>query len=149
MVEIREAQLKDFESIYHLNCEEMGYKYSQEDTKKNLSKLLERKCDKILVVTKDDEVIGYIHANDYELIYAPPMKNIMGIAVFTKYKKQGIGKLLLSGIEEWAKETGAKGVRLVSGSSRVGAHEFYHHCGYSGDKQQLNLKKYVDGSASF
>lgn len=35
----------------------------------------------------------------------------------------------------------AKGVRLVSGATRSDAHEFYRHCGYGGDKRQINFKK--------
>lgn len=41
---------------------------------------------------------------------------------------------------KWAKETGASGIRLVSGMERSSAHEFYGHCGYNYGKQQLNFK---------
>ena len=44
-------------------------------------------------------------------------------------------------VELWAKDTGAAGIRLVSGAERTDAHEFYRHCGFSGDKRQLNFKK--------
>ncbi len=69
------------------------------------------------------------------------MKNIMGIAVNRDYQHRGIGSALLRQVEQWARQTGAAGVRLVSGATRTGAHAFYHQCGYSGDKAQLNLKK--------
>lgn len=65
----------------------------------------------------------------------------MGIAVSSNFQKMGIGKVLLTSIEHWAENTGACGVRLVSGATRIDAHKFYHHCGYSGDKQQINVKK--------
>ncbi len=69
------------------------------------------------------------------------MKNIMGIAVNKDYQHRGIGSALLRQVEQWARQTGAAGVRLVSGATRIGAHAFYHQCGYAGDKAQLNLKK--------
>jgi len=56
----------------------------------------------------------------------PHMKNVMGITVAHEHKHA---------------DTGAAGVRLVSGATGTGAHEFYRHCGYTGDKEQLNLKK--------
>ena len=87
-------------------------------------------------------MIGYVHANDYDVIYAPPMKNIMGIAVSNRFRKEGVGRALLAAVEAWARETGAWGIRLVSGAERTGAHEFYRHCGYSGEKRQVNFKKY-------
>lgn len=71
------------------------------------------------------------------------MKNNMGIAVFSGYHRQGIGRALLQAVENWAKETGASCVRLVSGAERTGAHGFYQRCGYTDGKNQLNFKKSV------
>ena len=139
--EIRECVLADAESIFELNRSEMGYDYSLEETKQNIKELLLSEHDKIYVAVVDGIVVGYVHANDYKLIYAPAMKNIMGIAVSSKYKRMGIGKELLAEVEAWAKADGAKGGRLVSGASRKVAHMFYERCGYGGGKQQLNFKK--------
>ena len=139
--EIRECVLADAESIFELNRSEMGYDYSLEKTKQNIKELLLSAHDKIYVAVVDGIVVGYVHANDYKLIYAPAMKNIMGIAVSSKYKRMGIGKELLAEVEAWAKADGAKGVRLVSGATRKEAHMFYERCGYSGGKQQVNFKK--------
>lgn len=138
---IREAVASDADAIWHLNCTEMGYHYPLYATRENINILLGSWSDRIFVAVSDDKVVGYIHANDYDLIYAPHMKNIMGMAVSSQYKQQGIGRALLQQVEHWALETGAFGVRLVSGAARTDAHAFYHRCGYSGDKEQLNLKK--------
>lgn len=140
--QIRECKIEDVNAIYNLNHNEMGYEYSIDNTKYKLEYLLKSDKDVIFIATVQNIVIGYVHANDYDVIYAPHMKNIMGIAVSGEYKKHGIGKALLEEIEKWAKETGAFGIRLVSGSTRTGAHEFYKRCGYVGDKQQINFKKY-------
>lgn len=43
--------------------------------------------------------------------------------------------------ENWAKEIGAKGVRLNSGASRTEAHAFYRHIGYTSEKQQIRFLK--------
>ena len=139
--EIRECVLADAESIFELNRSEMGYDYSLEETKQNIKELLLSAHDKIYVAVVDGIVVGYVHANDYKLIYAPAMKNIMGIAVSSKYKRMGIGKELLAEVEAWAKADGAKGVRLVSGATRKEAHMFYERRGYNGGKQQVNFKK--------
>lgn len=138
---IREATPSDAEAIWKLNQKEMGYAYPLNDTKGRLQKLILSEFDAIYVAEVDDCVVGYIHANSYDLLYAPHMKNIMGIAVDSNYRCHGIGKALLRQVELWAIHDGAAGVRLVSGASRHGAHAFYHKCGYSGDKEQLNLKK--------
>ena len=73
--------------------------------------------------------------------YFEPLKNILGIAVDPHFQRHGIGRALLRAAENWAEQTGAAGVRLVSGGERAGAHSFYRSCGYTCTKKQLNFKK--------
>ena len=138
---IREAMLSDAAAIAVLNREEMGYPASIADTEKRLKKLLADSGHKIFVAEVNGCAVGYLHLCDYDLLYYDALKNIMGIAVAKDCRKQGIGRALLLAGEEWAKQTGAVGVRLVSGSNRVQAHAFYQKCGYIGDKLQRNMKK--------
>ena len=140
---IRDAVLADIQAIVLLNEREMGYAYPEEKAREQLRLLLSDPSQKMLVAECDGEVVGYIHAADYLALYAPMLKNIMGIAVSSRHRRKGIGKALLTAIEDWAKETDAKGVRLVSGGTRTEAHAFYRACGYDGGKTQLNFKKYL------
>ncbi len=140
-VKVRSARPEDAAALTKLNREEMGYDYPCEKTAENLSRLLADVRNKILVAVAGEEVIGYVHLVDYDLLYADHMKNIMGIAVRSDCRRQGVGKALLTAAEEWAESSGADGVRLVSGSTRTGAHAFYRSLGYEGNKMQLNLKK--------
>lgn len=140
-LQIRLCGIDDAEAVCELNAKEMGYDYPLDKTAEKLEQLLKSNRDKIFVAAVDNIVVGYVHADDYDVIYAPHMKNIMGIAVSSSFKKKGIGRALLSAVEDWAKNDGADGVRLVSGAARTGAHEFYRRCGYSGEKQQINFKK--------
>ena len=139
--QIREVKIEDASAIWQLNSEEMGYEYSLADTIVNLSYLIHSENDKIFVALVNEKVVGYAHANTHYLIYAPHMKNIMGIAVASKYKRHGIGSALLLAIESWAKESGAKGIRLSSGATRTEAHEFYRQMGYGNEKKQINFKR--------
>lgn len=140
---IRECALKDCESIYLLNKNDLGYDFPIEETAKRLEMILKSESDKIFVAEYGGKVIGYIHACDYDVIYAPSMKNILGLAVDCAYRKLGAGKALLTAAENWAKETDCEGIRLCSGAQRKDAHEFYKKCGYICSKEQLNFKKYV------
>lgn len=138
---IREACESDAYAICELNRAEMGYEYPLEATVQKLNMLLNSGSDKIFVAVSEDKIVGYVHVNDYDVLYAPHMKNIMGIAVSSEYKRQGIGSALLKNAEEWALSAGAAAMRLVSGSTRADAHMFYRAQGYVGDKQQINFKK--------
>ncbi len=141
MITVREACECDAESIHLLNELEMKYEYSLERTKLKIQKILSLPTDRIFVAEVDGKVAGYVHANDYDVLYFPHMKNIMGIAVGSEYKRHGVGRALLEAVEKWARETGALGIRLVSGSSRIEAHKFYSSCGFECGKTQLNFKK--------
>ncbi len=136
---IRKARLSDAERINELNRDELGYDYPLDKTRDALEAIIER--DIILVAETDGGVVGYIHLCDYELLYAPKMKNVMGIAVDADCRRMGIGSELLREAERLAAEDGAAGIRLVSGKSRTGAHAFYESAGYYGGKEQLNFKK--------
>lgn len=140
---IRECRIEDAAAIQKINAEAMGYDYSLEETAEKLSMLLQSDTDKIFVAEVNGVTAGYVHANDYELIYAPSMKNIMGIAVAKQFRRMDIGKALLEKCEQWASETGAKGIRLVSGGTRKEAHDFYRSLGYGQGRTQLNFKKWL------
>ena len=140
---IRDAKVTDAEAIWKLNTEEMGYTFSLEATRGKLIKLLTDVNNRIFVAVADGMIVGYIHANGYELLFAPSMRNVLAIAVSSQYKRQGIGRALLTEVEQWAVESGSTGVRLVSGEMRTEAHEFYRSCGYESKKKQLNFKKMI------
>lgn len=86
-------------------------------------------------------IAGVIHVEKYNALYFPTMANILGIAVATDFRRQGIGSALLKRAEEWARENGAGSMRLNSGESRKKAHEFYRALGYIDDKKQLRFIK--------
>lgn len=135
--------IEDAAAIQKLNSEELGYSYPGDEMERKLEDLLADNKNRIYVAMIGGNIVGYVHACDYDVLYAPHMKNIMGIAVSSGCRRMGIGRALLRSVEEWAKNTGAVGIRLVSGSDRVGAHVFYHSCGYDSGKTQLNFKKYL------
>lgn len=140
-ITVRAAERADASGITRLNREEMGYDYPEAETARQLELLLADSANRIFVAEAEGTLVGYVHANNYDLLYAPHMKNSMGIAVSSDFRRNGTGALLLSAAEQWARETGACGVRLVSGASRTGAHAFYRACGYEETKDQKNFKK--------
>lgn len=138
---IRECVISDSEGISRINRSALGYDYPPDKTGERLKKLLALTTHRIYVACVDGKVVGYVHACDYDCIYTDPLKNILGLAVEEAYRGRGIGKALLAAAEDWAKECGCRGVRLVSGAERTGAHQFYLRCGYENRKQQKNFIK--------
>lgn len=138
---VRHAALQDAEDIARLNRDFLGYSYSAATTYSQLAPLLNSPAHCILVAEINGNLAGYIHAADYSLLYQPPLKNIMGLAVDAAYRRMQVGQQLLHAVEEWALQTGAAGIRLTSGSPRTDAHEFYNACGYTKSKESFNFIK--------
>ena len=138
---IRSAKINDAESINKINFAAFGYDYGVEETAKSLSAILGKAHLRIFVAEYDERVVGYIHGSDYSYTFSPPMKNLLTMAVLEEYRRLGIGLLLMTELEAWAREDGCAGIRLVSGYNRPEAHEFYHHCGFFDRKDQKNFVK--------
>lgn len=145
MVEIRECRAEDSQRIYEINKYAFGYDYPPDKTRVRLEQILARPTDRVFVACVDGFAAGYLHGCDYECTYSDPLKNIMAIAVDERFRGMGIGRALLESLEDWARDCGCCGVRLVSGFNRTHAHGFYQHCGYTLRKDQKNFIKYFQG----
>ena len=146
LIEVRAAVEEDAAAIAALCANELGYQTSAKQVKEKLTGFLKSGQDRIFVAAAEGQVVGFIHAASYETLYFPPLKNLLGLAVAAAYRHRGIGSALLDAVEAWAKETGASGVRLNSGSTRLEAHQFYRNHGYRSEKQQLRLIKLFDAT---
>jgi len=129
-INIRRCMISDAHRIYELSMKELGYKFSEEQVEANVRRLIGIPTNLILVAESGDEVVGFIHAVSHEPVYAPPMKNILGLAVDPAFRKQGLGRQLVEAIEEWARETGAEGIRVNSGIDMNSGLRFYKALGY-------------------
>lgn len=140
---IRPARLSDASAIKMLSRDCLGYDFPEDVLRQKLGRALADDAQRVWVAEVDGKVVGYLHAEGYDVLYAPHMKNILGIAVSGDCRRQGIGCRLLEALEDWGRETGAKLIRLNSGEIRTEAHAFYRSCGYFSNKKQLNFKKYI------
>lgn len=120
---------------------ELGYLYEEEKVRKKIKYIIENKKDIILVAYINNNIIGYIHGSEYELLYSDSLINILGFVVKESYRKNGVGTALIDKLEEIAIEKKYSGIRLVSGIDREDAHRFYERNGYIYRKEQKNFIK--------
>ena len=140
-VNIRRCMVSDARNIYELCVNELGYDFTYEQVEANVRRLLGSKENLILVAADvNDNCIGFIHANNHDPIYAPPMKDVIAVAVTPEKRNKGIGGMLIRAVEKWARDTGAAGVRLNAGvEQNVGV--FYKAQGYTYMKTAYNYRK--------
>ena len=128
---IRRASIGDALRISQLCSDALGYDSTEEAVLGRLTALLHRDTECIIVAELDGLIAGFAHACEYHLLYQPPMMNLMGIAVDAQFRGRGIGRALLSAVEDHARKCGAHGIRVVSGIGREDAHSFYRAIGYA------------------
>ena len=139
---IRCAVETDFAALAKLGREAMGYEESTEAlVREKLQKVLKKDYERVFVAECGDAVVGFVHAQLYELLYYPAMVNILGLAVDAAYRRQGIAEKLMAAVEDWAVENGIKEIRLNSGISRTDAHRFYRKNGFDDEKEQKRFLK--------
>lgn len=66
----------------------LGYSYDVTEIKTKHQGLLLQPNHLLLGAEVANEVVGYVHAVDYDITYAPHMKDILGIAVFPAFNKK-------------------------------------------------------------
>lgn len=140
---IREANLVDASGICAISSNDLGYSCSEALVQKRLQEL-DCKREVIYVAEIDGKLVGYVHAEIYKLLYFESMVNILGLAVSTEYRRQGIGRALMLQAESWAKKQGIRKIRLNSGGERKEAHEFYRAQGFDSEKAQICFMKDLD-----
>lgn len=140
---IRKANVQDAFAIAKISSDDLGYKCDEELVSKRLINL-NHKREAVFVAEIDNVIVGYIHAEIYNLLYYESTINILGIAVLYDYRRHGVGKELLKHIEIWAKELRISTIRLNSGSNRKEAHAFYRVMGFDSEKEQICFNKRLD-----
>ena len=143
-VKIRQATTSDIPAMNELFRKDLGYEECTLEIVEKQFAGLDTSREAVFIAEAEDDsshIAGVIHVEKYNVLYFPTMANILGLAVVADFRRQGIGSALLKRAEEWARENGARSMRLNSGESRKQAHEFYRAQGYIDDKKQLRFIK--------
>ena len=140
-INIRRCMVSDTKPIYDLCISELGYDFPIEQIETNIRRMMGESNNLLLVAERGNEVVGFIHAPSHEPVYAPPMKSVVALAVRPEYRNHGLGHMLVAAVEDWARETGAAGVRVNSNENMNSALHFYKSMGFEYIKTQYNFRK--------
>ena len=86
-------------AICQISSNDLGYPCTPELVEAKLKKL-DHGREEVFVAVARDKVVGYLHVEKYDVLYAGTMANILGLAVELDHRKQGVGKLLVGEAEE-------------------------------------------------
>lgn len=141
---LRDITIFDANEIQKISNFELGYDVDLDTVKKQIEKLTNDNKHNVIIGFENEQtrkIIGFVHAELYESLYMDTGLNILGLAVDSNFQGQGIGKKLMSAIEDYALKNNISFIRLNSNVRRVEAHKFYESIGYVCDKTQKRLIK--------
>jgi len=140
-ITIRKCMISDAANIRELSKIALGFEYPADKFEESIRRLMGTRSNIIYVAENNNTFVGFAHGADFDVIYGPPLKVLRAIAVVEKYRRFGAAEKLLEAVENWAKKTGAEGIRIYGGSERTAANAFYKASGYDFVKPEFKFKK--------
>jgi GNAT superfamily N-acetyltransferase len=138
---IRPAEARDVIVLTRL-AGELGYPSSEAQMAVRLERVLKDSDHAVFVAENESgSVVGWVHIFTNKLLESDARAEIGGLISDPNARRQGIGRALMRGAEEWARERGLPLISLRSNIKRTDAHRFYEGLGYAAAKTQFNFRK--------
>ena len=144
---IRPATLADAGRLAALS-NVLGYPVTADEMAGRLEHLLARDADIVLVAEHEPgQVVGWVHGSEQRLLESGRRCELLGMVVDARERGRGLGRRLVTGVEEWARARGIEQMAVRSNVARAESHPFYERLGYARVKTQHAYRKRL-GSAS-
>jgi GNAT superfamily N-acetyltransferase len=95
----------------------------------------------VFVACRDGCVLGWVHVSAVHHLQSEPRAEIGGLVVAEGARSGGIGAMLVSRAEQWARDAGFATVVVRSQITRGAAHRFYLREGYTRTKTSAVFSK--------
>ncbi|MES1196301.1 MAG: GNAT family N-acetyltransferase [Steroidobacter sp.] len=121
--------------------DELGYAVDSMVMAKRLMNLIDHPDCHLVLVESDGEVAGWIQVHAYESLESGFRTEIVGLVVGSRFRRKGIGRLLVDDAIKWSKMQGAEAVVVRSNVVRKESHQFYPSVGFKPMKTQAVYRK--------
>lgn len=138
---IRKAEPKDASRLAELS-ESLGYPVETEVVKLRIVRLLSKPTHLLLVADcAETGIKGWIHAAEQDVLEAGRSCEILGLVVAPNQRGSGVGRQLVTKVEEWAIVCRRKEISVRSNIVRAESHPFYERLGFVRQKTQHVYRK--------
>jgi GNAT superfamily N-acetyltransferase len=129
-VELRAAQLEDSTAVAEL-LGELGYPSTPAQAAERIERIASDPSTWLVVAELDGEVAGFGALHVQNLVERDePGVEVAGLVVGERFRRFGIGELLMKSLEQEARARGGKTMVLNTAHHRADAHSFYEALGY-------------------
>jgi GNAT superfamily N-acetyltransferase len=138
---VHRARIVDAGRVAELSAM-LGYPVTPEIMEQRIERVLRLETHIVFVVeTSSNEVVGWTHAVEQEILEAGCRCEILGLVVAEGQRRGGIGRRLIEAVEQWALARGLNEISVRSNVVRVESHPFYERMGYARYKTQHAYRK--------
>lgn len=135
-ISVREAQPEDAPLLAAL-CAQLGYRASLGDIRQKLPEILGRDDTWLAVAMGEGQrVVGWMQVCEQLSLVDGGSAHLAGLVVDERFRRAGIGKMLVDAAMGWAAERGCERLRVRSNAARKEAHDFYPSLGFKLQKTQ-------------
>jgi len=126
---IREAKQSDADGL-SLLMNDLGYPVSPEVLWLRIQRMSSTVHCTLLAEIEGD-IAGFVGCSALQIYESDvPTCWIMALSVATRFRRRGIGRMLLAEVERWCRDHGIPDIRLHSAELRGEAYAFYNACGF-------------------
>jgi GNAT superfamily N-acetyltransferase len=138
-LKIRKATTNDAAAIAQLSGQ-LGYPVEADIMRERLERFLQLE-EHAVFVAETNEVVGWIHGAEYELLEVGRHGEIWGLVVADGQRGKGVGRQLTDAVEQWARSRGLDEISVRSNVIRPESHPFYERLGFTRYKTQHAYRK--------
>jgi GNAT superfamily N-acetyltransferase len=130
MITTREAAPTDAPAIALLLAQ-LGYATGAEDVARRVAGVAGDGGAVFVAVDESDRALGVASATRHATLHVDGgVAYITALVTDSNARGRGVGRALVSAIEQWARARGAARLSVTSAEHRADAHEFYPACGF-------------------
>ena len=137
---LRSPTIADAESIASFS-DELGHIVDTDVMARRIADLNDHDDNHIVVAEVDKQISGWIQVHACEFLVSGFRSEIVGLVVDSKFRRRGIGRLLVENAIKWSTEHGASLMVVRSNVVRKESHEFYPSVGFELFKTQAVYRR--------
>jgi len=127
---VRTAERGDAGAVAALSAQ-LGYDAAEEEVRRRLDEIRVQGSSAVYVaVVPPDIVVGWVQVSSLLPVELPPLAEVGGLVVDSRYRRIGVGRALMAAAEQWARQNGLATLRLRCNVQRDDAHAFCRRLGY-------------------
>jgi GNAT superfamily N-acetyltransferase len=138
---IRRAMVSDTAELARLTTQ-LGYPAPEAVIRARLMRMIDSPDDCLLVAEDSSgRLVGWIHGFLSQLLESDYRVEIGGLLVDEARRRNGIGRLLVRAVDDWAVERGAAELSVRCREERAESHKFYESLLFRHTKTQRVFRK--------